>query len=251
MIIKPDEEFRQKLISDIANREFRVRSGVHSSDLIYCLNKQALRKVLDDKPTEDEVLIYSVGWASQRWLTGTFDPDTEYTLDGITVTPDMEYAGSPWELKATYASSSKDIMEQTHWIRQIMAQCKVTGTTTARLSRLELMGDWKMNPPKDWAEAHPKEPYIWKHPTLSAYYLEFTPEEVDLNWAWMRLRHSLFLPLWGMLENSPQIMWSDILVPRVSALAPGQTWECGYCKYKNKECPYGNGDKPSDSESNV
>ena len=234
MKIIEDLGFKKQLLDKIAQREFYERTGTHGSDLIHCLNKQALRKLKPKEPTESEILIYSLGWASQRWLTGSFEPDEEYEVDGIKVTPDAvypNYEACPWELKATYQSSNKAIIENLHWLRQIMAQCKVTGTTVAYLSRLEIMGDWKwvFKPKgfKDWSEADQKAfEKEHPHPTLSAVRLEFTQEEIDRNWDWMKERKVLFE---AILETS-------ILLPRVQALASGQDWECAFCPYHGVEC---------------
>lgn len=229
MQITRDDEFRRQIIDKIAQREFYERTGTHSSDLIYCLNKQALRR-LKPLPQEDqETLIYSLGWASQRWLTGSFEPDKEYEVDGIVVTPDA-LDGCPWELKCTYASSIKAIEEMIHWIRQIMAQCYVTGRTIAYLSRLEIMGNWKWvyRPSKPETVAKLVEEFgeNWaEHPTLSAWRLEFTQEELDRNWEWMKERRDKF----------EEILRTGKLLPPAVALASGMEWECDYCRYK-EEC---------------
>lgn len=230
MKIYPDLEFRAQILKQIAEREFYERKGTHSSDLIYCLNKQALRKLKPIPDTDEQILVYSVGWATQRWLTGTFEPDEEYEVDGIVVTPDRLIGNIaielgkdtnealPWELKATYQSANKAIEENIHWMRQLMAECYVTGSTTAILSRFEIMGDWK------FVFGKKEEKAIAKRPTLSAWRVEFTQEELDSFWMWMKTRKISY----------ERILETGILVPKVVALASGQEWECGWCPYKEK-----------------
>ena len=228
MQITEDLNFRKFILDRLAQRAGERTEGTHGSDLIYCLNKQALRKLRQPEPTEEEVLIWGLGWSTQHELTGSYEPDTEFELDGIVVTPDiiMEGLECPWELKATYQSSNRPIEENLHWIRQIMAQCKVTGTTVARLSRLEIMGDWK------WVFGKKEEKAESKHPTLHAYKLEFTQDEIDRNWEWMLERKRLFEAILnGGFEDR------RVLLPKIIALASGQDWECSFCSWRGNECP--------------
>lgn len=224
MIIKEDLVFRDQLLKQIGEREFSERSGVHSSDLIYCLNKQALKK-LDPQPnTDEEILKFSLGWSTQRWLTGEEDDEQGIEVDGIIVTPDKYLDGEPWELKATYQSSTKPIEENVHWVRQVMAQCYVTKCLRAKLSRLEIMGNWKWvykpKTPEKIAETVAQFGENWmEHPTLKAWSLEFTQAELDAFWSWMRQRRDAYL---SILETKK-------LLPKGVAVAKGQEFECGWC----------------------
>jgi len=124
----------------------------------------------------------------------------------------------PYELKATFQSSSRDIEENGHWIKQIMAQCYVQGSLIAYLTRLEIMGNWKSIFGKKDEKALPEN----KKPTLTAYHFEFTQGELDRNWAWLKERRDLF----------QQLLNGAALLPKVVALPSGQAWECDWCKYK-------------------
>lgn len=246
MKISEDPQFRAQILRQIAEREFYERKGTHGSDLIYCLNKQALRKLKPMPNTDEQILTFSIGWSTQRWLTGTFEPDKEYEVDGIVVTPDMILMGGnktyynneipvsigwenphpdgfPWELKATYQSANKSIEDNIHWMRQLMAECYVTGTTTAILSRFEIMGDWK----NIFGNKKDSEP--WRRPTLGAWRVEFTQEELDRFWEWMLDRKMRYE---NLLAGYPE---TGLLLPKIVALASGQEWECGWCPYK-EEC---------------
>lgn len=246
MNITEDQSFRADLLQKIAQREFQERTGVHCSDLIYCLNKQALRRFKPLPIDDATLLLFSLGWATQRWLTGESEDEPETEVDGIIVTLDAttrEPKGSltpghaflcPWELKATFQSNTRPIEENIHWIRQIMAQCYVVDSRAAYLTRLEIMGDWKsiFKPKgfKDWSDEE-QEKFQTEHrkPTLSAYRLEFTREELDRNWGWLRDRRLLFL----------QVLDTQKLLPKVIAIPSGQEWECGWCGYKGGDCNEG------------
>lgn len=118
----------------------------------------------------------------------------------------------PYELKTTYMSSNRPIEGSTAWVRQIMAECYVTGSTVAYLTRFCIMGNWKI------AEGN--------RPTLQAYRLEFTQDELERNWQWFLERKEDFL----------RIIESGELLPRAVALPRGEDYECKYCHYDEKEC---------------
>uniref|UniRef100_A0A6M3J459 PD-(D/E)XK nuclease superfamily protein n=1 Tax=viral metagenome TaxID=1070528 RepID=A0A6M3J459_9ZZZZ len=232
MKVKEDPQFRQWLLHAIEVREFKERTGTHCSDLIYCLNKAALRRI-NPLPTSDEsILLYSLGWATQRWLTGQDADEPEAEVDGIIVTMDALKEGCPWELKCTFQSSNRPIVENMHWIRQIMAQCKVAESTVAYLSRLEVMGDWGSVFPKGSSPEEKKiNKALSKKPTLSTHKLEFIEQEIERNWQWLVGRKVAF----------EGILTTKELLPQREAVPAGQSWECGYCPYEgiSEGCPYG------------
>ncbi len=224
MNIQPSPEFREALLKKIEQREFKERTGIHTTDLLYCLNKQALRRLHPVPTLDNDLLLYSLGWASQRWLTGQDKdmPEEEQggiivTLDAVTINDDF-----PWELKATYTSNEKPIEENLAHIRQIMAQCYITGCTTAYLSRLEIMGNWKSIFGKKDEKDLPEN----RKPTLSAYKLEFTPDELCRNWEWLLERK-------GKFES---ILQSGMLLPKAVVIPSGQEYECNRCSYKDGLC---------------
>lgn len=252
MDIKPDAQFREQLLKKIADREFKERKGVHGSDLIYCLNKAALRRLKPLPIDDNDLLLFSLGWSTQRWLTGQAEDEPEREVNGIIVTCDaltdvseekvvlnretdargeestlwhIERKGSPWELKATFQSSERPIAENVHWIRQIMGQCYVTKSTTAYLTRMEIMGNWKSIFGKKEEKSLPEN----RKPTLSAYRLEFSQDELERNWLWLLGRRDKFLA----------ILESGQLLPKIEAIPSGQDWECSRCSYAGKECKGG------------
>ncbi len=244
MEIVEDAQFRAELIEKIRMREFAERTGVHMSDLNFCLNKQMLRKVKPLPDTEQEILLFSVGWASQRWLTSKDVDEPSKEVDGILVTCDSLYEKPlgydredghkymvygvpvPWELKATYQSSNRPIEDNVAWIRQIMAQCYTQGVTEAYLTRFELLGDWGSVYPKGKSK-HERDANrkASQRPTLHAYKLSFSQGELDRNWEWFKERRTLYVKL---LEDQKPL-------PKVIALPSGGSYECQYCHY-TEEC---------------
>lgn len=168
---------------------------------------------------------------SQRWLTGKDEDAPTVEVDGIQVTPDEWdcVRRAVWELKATYQSASRPVEESQNWMRQLMSQCHVMKTKVAYLTRFCLMGYYrradKAAPEtilkneeqfgSDWAD----------RPTLHAYRLEFTKEDLERNWDWMKRRRDLYL----------EILETKKLLPKIVALDSGSTYECQYCPYV-EEC---------------
>lgn len=233
MNITPDPEFKAKLLEKIAQREFSERTGTHITDLLYCLNKQAMRRLSPKPNSAGQLLLFSLGWSTQRWLTGKDEDEPEREVDGVKVTLDAVDEGNPWELKATYQANTKPIEENIAWVRQVMAQCYVTGTKVAHLSRLEIMGNWKWvykpKTPVKLAEIIATFGENWEeHPTLTAVRLEFTQKELDEFWAWAKHRRDQFE---GVLKSKK-------LLPKLEAIASGMAFECDYCDRK-EECERG------------
>ena len=221
MKISEDLKFKKDIIQRISDKEFSERTGVHCSDLLYCLNKQALRRLMPLEPDEHEILLYSLGWSTQRWLTDERADEPSRTVDGITVTCDELWQDIPWELKCTFQSSERPIADNDSWLKQIMAQCKVIGKTSAHLTRLELAGNWKSIFGRKEEKNLPEN----QKPTLHAYLLEFTPEEIEDNWLWLKRRADLFT----------ELMEGESLLPVQMALPdPSHRWECDYCRPEYK-----------------
>ena len=221
MEVTRDLEFERYILDKIRKREFQERTGIHCSDLIYCLNKQAIRRILNTPSEDDEVLLFSLGWSTQRWLSGRIEDEPEVEVDGIKVTLDALYLDCPWELKASYQGSERDVTENLPWVKQLMAQCYACGTPdyasehyTARLSRFEIMGNWK------WVFGKKEEKLLAKRPTLSAWRFQFTRQEVVNNWLWLLDRAELF----------KGILATKVLLPKAIAMYSGTEWQCQYCK---------------------
>ncbi len=255
MKITVDKTFRADLLKRIADREFSERTGIHITDIIFCLNKQGLRRLHPQPNSDGQLLLFSLGWSTQRWLTGQDKDLPEKEVDGIKVTldalagehvvgekspasfaqagyaPSMTvHKGIPWELKASFQSNTKPIEDNLHWVRQVMAQCYVTGTTTAYLTRLEIMGNWKWvykpSKPEKIAELVAQFGEHWdEHPTLTAVRLEFDQKELDDFWAWAKHRRDQF----------KSVLDTGKLLPKAEAIASGMSFECDACAYR-AEC---------------
>ena len=226
------------LLQRIAEREFGARTGTHQSDLVYCLNRQALRKLKPKPPTDSEVLTFMRGHASQAWLTGKFNDQPPVTVDGITVTLDAVWYEDdlPWELKSTFQSSNRPVAENVHWLRQLMAECYVQGTHKIVLSRVEDMGNWswiyRPKKPEKIAELVERYGPNWdEHPTVHVYEIEFDDAELKANWAWLQRRKVLY----EAVLKTGVLLPKALALPSVSNQDDPEDWECKTCGYQ-KEC---------------
>jgi len=88
MKITRDLMFESYLINWIKDREAGDRKGTHQSDLLFCLNESALRRLKPIEPTKEELLRWGRGYAVQRWLTRKLEDVPTIEVDGIQVTLD-------------------------------------------------------------------------------------------------------------------------------------------------------------------
>ena len=115
-------------------------------------------------------------------LEDVVDHPGEMFHDGVYMTHDGESISSvyssvslthSWELvvhevKATYKSTKTvgDLSSQWMWLTQMKAYCKAKNTRFAKMHCLFLCGDYKMP----------------IQPVLKIWAIEFTQEEIDMNW---------------------------------------------------------------------
>lgn len=176
-------------------------AGIHVSGLIRCIaTQQGILKpewaedlsLTDVREITDKVAILriSIGLAWEAHyipMLGTvLDHPGEMQLDGVYMTHDGESVDSVItaagnrgkvelivdEVKATYKSTRTvgDLSTQWMWITQCKAYCKALNTRFARLHVLFICGDY----------SYPISPI------LKCWQIEFTQEEIDMNWELLR-----------------------------------------------------------------
>lgn len=175
--------------------------GIHVSAIIRCIaTEQGILKpewaedlsLSDVREITDPVAVLRINiglaWEAHYIpLVGNIvDHPGEMQLDGIFLTHDGESVDviitqnrerSPIvhfvdEVKATYKSTKTvgDLSTQWMWMAQCKAYCKALGTRFARMHVLFLCGDY----------SYPIKPM------LKVWQVEFTQEEVDMNWDLLR-----------------------------------------------------------------
>lgn len=187
-----NEAYEDKILDDLMAEIEEDRSdqfpGVTS--LIYCITKTYWER-LHGKPTHDRdtKLFFSIGLGLERallneqkqgLLTGSED-GIFYHLDGLV-------GDEVAELKSTRISTrtkiDKNITKRVDgnyrdvefpdmpeaWIKQMLAYCKVKGTTKAKLIVLHVI-----------------------QPDIRVWDVEFSPVEVEANWKWLQDRKKVLM----------------------------------------------------------
>ena len=209
MKITPNPELDKVIIDHLANLYgiFNRREPNHLSTYIYCLTKAYWEEKAPIKPTNEEVLLFSLGYGLQDVLTPTSAVVPVYEQDGIVYRPDLELQELfdwPAEIKTTRASpktfSEKGFPDT--WFEYMMGVCFLRGVRKYELIPLYLMGYWR--PPV---------------PMLQCQSIEFEEDEILDNWSNITSRKNV-LDSCLQLEVVPQpFQWC-------------KDWECAHCRYK-------------------
>ena len=210
-LIRETLEHLKKLYTDTNRHE-----GIHLTDLIYCLTRSYWDKTDPLPPTDDEVMLFALGWGLQQVLVPREQDAEVLVVDGIYLSPDfISLGGVMAELKATRQSSRKKMPNGQYepspfsetWVEQMMGYCYATRIAgnewpIYELLILHMMGNY--SPP---------------FPLLKGWRVEFTPEELKEFWATMLVRKAIL---------------NDCLERRHSPPEPKlwcKEWECESCRY--------------------
>jgi hypothetical protein len=254
---------REREIMETLRQRPRLE-GQHVTDVIYCNRKAWLfarlqaSAVIPPTPYEDATLLRMlIGSGMGQVLEAgrvsqiqTISPDTE---DVGTV--DVWLRDHPAEIKVTYLSTSRNIMDQAHWLEQVGEYtCRSTKrerSPWAELWVVHLLGDHG----KKLCPEHgvPEEAVKAKHPetgrprlvcpecgefladgnrdtTLRCYRIEWTWDELEAlhdthAWRQGQLQRDIMDPQYG-LGNLPPVRWGY-----------QAAFECKGCPFMGRECP--------------
>lgn len=179
----------------------RTRDTIHVSHLVYCLTKGYHELTNSLSPTDQEVMLFALGYGLERVLLREESHAEAGEVDGIKYSPDfVPLSGGKAELKTTRQSVGKEFPET--WMEQIMAYCYAEKLTNYDLAVLHIVGNYK--PP---------------FPCIAGYRLTFTQEELDANWANLLKRKMVLVVALETKTPPPPKVWC-------------KDWECKYCRYK-------------------
>lgn len=186
------------------------KAELHLTDLIYCLTRSWFDKVKPLPPTEEEVMLFSLGFGLQKvLLDGEAKP---VTVDGIVCSPDfIGKRGLMSELKTTRQSirqkdkatgvySPSEFSET--WVEQIMGYCYAVKQTEYDLAVLHICGDYA--PP---------------FPKIAGWRLSFIEEELEEFWHYILCRKAIL-----------KIDMELNTIPKPFKYC--KEWECNNCRYK-------------------
>ena len=181
----------------------KKREGTHLSTLIYCLTRSFFDQKGPVEPTDQEVMLFSLGYGLQDVLTPKKTETPIYEKDGITFSPDFIFPveGRLVEIKTTRMSSSKGEFPET-WLEYMMGGCYMQGINEYELSVLHILGNYK--PP---------------FPQIKSYHLTFDEKELMENWGYLIGRRDTYQ---DALDNS--------VPPQPYSFC--KEWECKNCRYK-------------------
>lgn len=205
-----------------------VREPNHLSTYIYCRTKGFLDQKRAAVPTDEEVMLFALGYGLQDVLTPKEAKAPVYEHKGIIYRPDMsitkvknwdgkvsEIASIPietaqeverlLELKTTRKSAKYHFMDEyipETWLDYMKGGCLIRGVDSYDLIVLYMMGNY--SPP---------------FPQLYCDTFQFTQEEIDENWAKIEDRKA-------MLDKA--LKEEHIPTPYENCYP----WECKYCRYK-------------------
>ena len=187
-----------------------AREPNHLSSYTTCLTKSffsSSKKAIE--PTEQEVLLFVLGYGLQDVLTPPDMSAPVYEQDGIIYRPDMSFSPASveqlYELKTTRKSSKNHYNDDAlpiTWLTYMMGGCKMRGVRQYHLVVLYMMGNYA--PP---------------FPQIMADTITFTDEEIESNW-------QMILANKQVLDNA--IATNTIPTP----FSYCYSWECVYCRYK-------------------
>lgn len=204
-------ELSKKILDYLAEKyKLReMRTGIHLSSTVYCLT----RGIMDSsgspiEPTNQELMLFSLGYGLQEVLTPPDATEPVYELDGITYRPDLQFEVDSQlvEVKTTRKSAKSHFIDdewipQT-WLRYIKGGCYIRKTNRYDLVVLYLMGNYA--PP---------------FPQIYADTLYFTDEELKENWDYVLARKAVLVKAMETHTIPTPFQYN-------------YDWECKDCRYK-------------------
>lgn len=227
MIVEPAPHLHRQVI-ELLKEEHHLtdtRTGMHVSDLTHCLTKSYWNRVDPVQPGDDEVVLWSVGWALERVLISRLHVEP-ITVDGITGTPDFQLDGVPADLKSTRMAPSSS------------AGCAVCGEPYVGHTKgknghvyekapaipFQLPETWKRQfMSYCWMVGSTKFVVVIVHiipATVQVLELRFTEGELEENWQWMVDRSNVLESMFAAQDPMP-FQWNE-------------PWECERCAHSLK-----------------
>ena len=202
MIQVQNKQIERELLDALVQKYItsRERSGIHVSHLIYCLTKSYYELTDPLPPTDNEVMLFSLGFGLENLLLREESHSVTGELDGIKYSPDfVPLSSGKAELKTTRMSTGKAFPET--WLEQIMAYSYAEKLLQYDLVVLHITGNYK--PP---------------FPQIAGYRLTFEQIELDNNWANLLKRKMVLVVALESKTPPPHGVWC-------------KDWECKFCRY--------------------
>lgn len=194
----------------------RSRDTIHVSHLIYCLTKGYYELTDPLPPTDNEVMLFAIGFGLENILLREESHVETGEVDGIKYSPDfVPLSAGKAELKTTRQATGKPFPET--WLEQIMAYSYAEKLLEYDLVVLHITGNYK--PP---------------FPQIVGYRLTFEQVELDANWANLLKRKMVLTVALETKTPPPARVWCKVD-------NKGVYWECKFCRYAIR-CGVGKGE---------
>ena len=182
------------------------REGIHLSTLVYCRTRGFLDQKQTIEPTDEEVMLFALGFGLQDVLTPEDATTPVFEKDGITYSPDMVFSVNGdklVEIKTT-RMSEKTLLESLPetWLEYIKGGCFIRDVNTYDLAILLMLGNY-----------HP--PF----PMLKSETLIFDDDELFDNWSEILKRKAVYDK--ALTTGKPPTPFQHC-----------NEWECKNCRYK-------------------
>jgi len=200
-------ELKYKILNHLADiyKIKDVREEGHLSSYITCRTKSFLDQKQTTEPTEQEVMLFSLGYGLQDVLTPPEADAPVIHKDGITYRPDMILSNRLNEIKTTRKSAKYHYLDDSlpvTWIDYMMGGCYMMEKADYDLIILYMMGNYSPPFPQIYAET-----------------IQFEKDELEENWSKILAQKAL---LDSAIKNgNPPEPFKNCY-----------SFECKYCRYK-------------------
>lgn len=209
---RENPELRQLMLAHLAEKYklLEVREPNHLSSYCYCLTRQYFDQRSASEATEEELMLFAIGYGLQDVLTPKDATAPVIEKHGIIYRPDMIIPGRQsvdrlTELKTTRKSAKNHWLDEQlpeTWLAYMKGGCYIRDTVEYDLIVLYMMGTY--NPP---------------FPTIMADTFTFSDTEIADNWNWIQPRQSELDRC--LKEDVPPEPYKWCF-----------SWECKYCRNK-------------------
>lgn len=222
-------ELKRRVLKHLAHlyKIDEVRGPNHLSDYVYCRTKGFLNQKQATEPTDEEVMLFALGYGLQDVLTPKDAVAHLYEKEGVIYRPDMSFQAKSWdgevlmeanapfnnateveqlvELKTTRKSAKFHYMDEhlpETWLAYMKGGCYLRGTSQYDLIVLYMMGAY--SPP---------------FPQLYCDTFIFDEQEIVDNWM--------------VIQANKKVL--DDALKSGQIPTPFQhcySWECKYCRFQ-------------------
>ncbi len=227
MIIEEAPDLKESMLQALRAEYMtdRQRPGLHLSTLVYCLTKGYWDATDPEPPTEQEVKLWSIGYALERVMIARLHVEP-MVVDGITMTPDFALSGVPSDLKSTRMAPTQS---------DGCAVCGLAWKAHAGAGHQYEKTSRPFNFPIGWQRQFMGYRYGFNQqeqpaydfaaivfhliqPELTAWRVHFTHNELVENWNWVLERADQYSSMLAAQEPMP-FQWL------------AYEGECAHCRY--------------------